>query len=40
MQLAEKLYLGGYTTYPRTETTRYSNNFDFRGVLSSINQYR
>lgn len=36
MNLAEKLYLGGFITYPRTETTCYSPNFDFQGILSSL----
>ena len=36
MNTAEKLYLGGYLTYPRTESTSYSNNFDFLSVLRAI----
>jgi len=36
MHVAEKLYLGGYTTYPRTESTSYSKNFDFNGILTSF----
>jgi len=27
MQSAEHLYLAGYMTYPRTESTRYPSNF-------------
>ena len=33
MRTAENLYLGGYTTYPRTESTDFSPNFDFKEIL-------
>lgn len=33
MRCAESLYLSGFTTYPRTESTDFSPNFDFKEVL-------
>lgn len=33
MQVAERLYLSGYLSYPRTESTAYPNSFDIRGTL-------
>ena len=38
MHVAEKLYLNGYITYPRTESTAYSKNFDFYGILNSFSK--
>lgn len=33
---AEKLYLNGYITYWKTDSTSYPKNFDFRAVVASI----
>ncbi|MFO0131339.1 MAG: DNA topoisomerase [bacterium] len=32
MQIAEHLYLSGYVTYPRTESSSYPKNFDFKNI--------
>ena len=34
MNLAEKLYMKGLISYPRTETTQYSKNYNFKGNLN------
>jgi len=33
LQTAERLYLMGYLSYPRTESSAYPNSFDIRGTL-------
>ena len=39
MKIAEHLYLRGYTTYPRTESTTFSPNFNFKEVLLSLKDH-
>lgn len=35
MKIAEHLYLSGFISYPRTESTAYSKNFNFDEILSA-----
>lgn len=35
MQVAERLYIQGYLSYPRTESSAYPPNFDFQGLLAA-----
>lgn len=35
MQIAERLYTQGFISYPRTESSRYPPNYDFRSILTS-----
>lgn len=34
MRIAEHLYLSGFITYPRSESTTYSTNFNFEEILA------
>lgn len=33
LEIAEQLYLNGFTSYPRTETNKYADDFDFKSKL-------
>ena len=39
MGIAERLYLQGYLTYPRTETTSYPKNFNFKHLVQGLSGY-
>lgn len=39
MKIAEHLYLRGFTTYPRTESTTFSQNFNFKEVLHALKDH-
>ncbi len=34
MEIAERLYQQGFISYPRTETSKFSPNTDFRGLIN------
>ena len=38
MHYAEKLYLAGLTSYPRTETSKYAAGFDLDGTLGTLSE--
>lgn len=38
MHIAERLYLSGYITYPRTESSAYPKTFDFNSVLNALGE--
>ncbi|MBO4302456.1 topoisomerase DNA-binding C4 zinc finger domain-containing protein [Methanosarcinaceae archaeon] len=36
LELAEQLYLGGFTSYPRTETNKYTEDVNFGQIVTSL----
>ena len=36
MHVAERLYIQGYISYPRTETSKYPSEFDIQEVLHQL----
>ena len=38
LSVAERLYLSGYLSYPRTESTKYPKSFDIEGTLRDQTQ--
>lgn len=34
MEIAERLYQQGFISYPRTETSKFSPNTDFRSLIN------
>ena len=39
MQVAERLYTQGFMSYPRTETTQYPANFDYKALLTQFSKH-
>ena len=40
MIIAEHLYLNGYITYPRTESTSYPKTFEFGAIIQALRKYQ
>lgn len=36
LEVGEQLYLSGLTSYPRTETNKYADDFDFKAILTDL----
>ncbi len=39
MHVAERLYLSGMITYPRTESTSYPTNFEFKSIINALTDH-
>ncbi|KAI8379543.1 DNA topoisomerase [Radiomyces spectabilis] len=39
MSIAERLYMQGYISYPRTETSKYPENFDIQSIVAEQTQH-
>jgi DNA topoisomerase-3 len=39
MHIAEKLYLDGFISYPRTESTHYPQAFNFTEIVSNLRSF-
>ena len=39
MHIAERLYLQGFLSYPRTESTQYPANFDFNSIVHNLKAF-
>jgi DNA topoisomerase-3 len=39
MAIAEKLYTGGFISYPRTETDSFPDNFDYQSIVHVLTQF-
>ena len=38
MSIAERLYLSGLITYPRTESTSYPGKFEFKSIIHALTE--
>lgn len=38
LSIAERLYLSGFITYPRTESTSYPGKFDFKSIINALTE--
>lgn len=40
LEVAEQLYLAGFTSYPRTETNKYADDFDFKSLVFDFARHK